>query len=731
MQHDVNARAIAGARGALRPQTTAIALVAALLAASWSGTVVAQTAAPSTAEGQFLAQIDAAIAPVRDRLPSSEEAQRLRDALKAVDANEPSRFRALAAELPPHGRKLVEWHALRRGIGTAQEFAAFTAANSDWPEMDLLARRAEEQLLVGGGNARSILEFFKGREPRSGPGLAALASAYLAAGDEAKARALARKAWREHELAGTLETGFLERFQRFLDESDHKRRLDFILVDEVRLGSTRSERTVMARRLLPRLSEGERRKAEARIAAFSRARNATQLLAALPATPADRQDWGLVFQRAQLARVQDRNEDAAALLRSAPDDKDKLVDPDAWWSERRFVAYDLLRAGKAKLAYDVVKVPGPLTVNPLKDATYLAGWIALRRLKDPKAAIAHFDASRVAADGPLTAARALYWLARAHDAAGQKAEARRWYEEAAKRFDTFHGQLARFYLQPGPHPITLPLPKAPTPEAVRAFNDSDLIKAAVLAHQADAGRGLARIIVAHLRYRLKSEGEMAMLAHLADALGDRQMSLRVGKTAIARGMNLANYAYPVHPFPAYTPLRTPPEAALLLAIARQESEFNPNIVSHAGARGILQVMPITARHICRDHKITCDIPRLTKDSAYNAMIGSAYIGDRKAEFAGSYVLTLAGYNAGPARARQWVQQFGDPRKGDVDAVDWIEALPFEETREYVKKVLSNLQIYRARLGETSPLRLDVDLHRRSVAKAPTDGTARPRAAAKE
>jgi soluble lytic murein transglycosylase len=189
------------------------------------------------------------------------------------------------------------------------------------------------------------------------------------------------------------------------------------------------------------------------------------------------------------------------------------------------------------------------------------------------------------------------------------------------------------------------------------------------------------------------------------------MAIRVGKTAVARNMNLFAYSYPVHPLPEYKPLRESPERAMLLAIARQESEFNPEIISHAGARGLLQVMPITARHICKDHKIKCDIPRLNTDSAYNAMIASAYIGDRKDEFSGSYVLTLAGYNAGPGRARQWMKQFGDPRKPGIDPIDWIETIPFEETREYVKKVLSNVQMYRARLGESRPVRLVSDLNR--------------------
>jgi soluble lytic murein transglycosylase len=218
-----------------------------------------------------------------------------------------------------------------------------------------------------------------------------------------------------------------------------------------------------------------------------------------------------------------------------------------------------------------------------------------------------------------------------------------------------------------------------------------------------------------LRRHLATEAEVAMLAHLAHALGDTQGSLRIGKAGIARGMNLVYYAYPLHGLPQYTPLRNPPEPAVILGIARQESEFNTTTLSGAGARGILQVMPITARHVCRDYKIKCQIDRLMKDAAYNTMLGSAYIADRMAEFGGSYVLTLAGYNAGPGRAREWIKEFGDPRDKDVDPLDWIYRIPFEETRDYVQKVLSNIQVYRARLGEANAVRINADLKRLSGA----------------
>src|SRR5690606_23442905 len=218
-----------------------------------------------------------------------------------------------------------------------------------------------------------------------------------------------------------------------------------------------------------------------------------------------------------------------------------------------------------------------------------------------------------------------------------------------------------------------------------------------------------------LRHHMKTEAEVAMLAHLAEALEDTQIAVRIGKYGVAKGFNLIYYAYPVHRLPAYKPLRPPPETAAILGIARQESEFNTVVKSGAGARGILQVMPGTARFLCRKYKIRCSISRLMKDASFNTMLGSAYLADRIDQFDGSYILAIAGYNAGPGRARQRIREFGDPRDPDIDPIDWIHRIPLKETRAYVQKVLANIQIYRARLGEEdTAVRLDADLGRVAV-----------------
>jgi soluble lytic murein transglycosylase len=522
------------------------------------------------------------------------------------------------------------------------------------------------------------------------------------------------------------EAAFLDRFGKLLTEADHKWRLDRLLLDDPRWSNDRSDRAVVVRRVIPLLSKAEQQKAQARLAVFLRAGNAQKLMNALPSKTEG--DWGLAFQRAQMLRRANKDAEAWKLLLTAPTDAEQIVVPDAWWIERRTSAYEALKAGKAKLAYDLVREAGPLSDNPRNDQAFLAGWLALRHLKDAKAAIAHFTAFVGSADGPLSRSKSRYWLGRAYEAEGDRAQALNYYRAAANFVDTFHGQMARGRLGSDAQQIELQFPAAPTREEIERFNGLDAVRAAVIAHKAGLDRSLVRAFLSQIQRVQTAEAEVAMTAHLAEALGDTQMAVRIAKAAVARGLNLIVYAYPVHAFPAYTPLRPPPETALLLGIARQESEFNTEIVSGAGARGILQVMPITARHVCRDYKLRCDIKRLLTDPPYNTMISSAYVADRMGEFGGSYLLGIAGYNAGPGRARQWIAEFGDPRDPSVDPEDWIHRIPFEETREYVQKVLSNVQIYRARLGEgPSTLRIAEDLvrARRGTATATQSATDQP------
>jgi peptidoglycan lytic transglycosylase len=670
-----------------------------------------ETQSPSAREKAHLARLDKAIAPLHAYQVSKPDAAKLRDAIQALVGDKVDKAAELRAGVTdPLGRKLIDWYRLRRGDGTAAEYASFLAENPGWPSEEILRTRMEQVLFAEGGDSAVISRYFKDHEPQSAAGLAVLASIHLAHGETEKAKALASKVWREHDLPGDLEHGFLARFGSLLTPEDHKWRLDRLLVDDIRWKERRNQKAALAKRVIPLLSKPEQRKARARLAVFLRTQVPKAQLKAAPGTKVT--DWGLVFHRVQQLRRKEKLDEAAKLILSAPTDPDVVVNLDDWWNERQKLAYDALKANKPKLAYQLVHEAGPLSVNPLNEQSFMAGWIALRYLKDVDAAVRHFAAYSKTADGPLSRAKSNYWLGRAFEAKGDQDKAKEAYRAAAREYDTFHGLLAMQKLDPGRRRITISPPEGPSREEIAELNGMDAAKAAALAYAAGLNRPVTRIFLRHLATLKDSEGWAAMVAHLAHDMDDTQTAVRIGKAAIANGHNLVYYAYPVHALPDYKPLRPPPETAFLLGLARQETEFNTDIVSGAGARGILQVMKGTANHVCREYKIKCNHTRLTSDASYNTMIASAYVADRMADFSGSYVLGLTSYNAGPGRTRQWIREFGDPRKAGVDPIDWIERIPIEETRRYVAKVLSNIQIYRARLGEeATALRLDEDLSR--------------------
>lgn len=671
---------------------------------------------PTETEKAFMAKLDAAIKPLVDYSISKDDLEKLKAAFKALrgkpDVEEAEALKGQISDAT--ARKLVDWYRLRNGVGTADEYRDFLTANPGWATPNALTEKRDEALFTQGGNSAEIKSHFGDGAPTTGAGYAALASAHLAEGNKDEARRLAVHAWRNHDFSKSLEKGFLERFGSMLTQADHKWRVDRLLISDARWKSQKQAVVDQARRVFPHLPAAERKKAEVRIGVLFNTKKSRRAIAALPAQTVP--DWGLVFHRIQALRRSGKVEKAASLMLSAPTEEAMTVVPDVWWTERRTCAYAALRIGKPKLAYELVREAGPLSVNPLKDQSFMAGWIAQQYLDDPKAAEAHFRTFYKAADGPLSRAKARYWMGRNAEARGDSAAARRYYKEATADPDTFHALLSRQKLEPGTLAISIAPPQVPTDAEARAFFNNDAARAVIIAHKADLDASATRLFLLALRQNLSSEPEGAMIAHLAEAVGDTQSAVRTAKTAIARGHNLYYYGYPVHPFPAYKPLRKPPETAFLLGLARQETEFNTQIVSGAGAKGILQVMSVTAKHVCRDYKIKCDLKRLLRDPSYNAMLASAYVGDRMRDVRGSYILTLTSYNAGPGRTRQWLRQFGDPRDAGVDPIDWIERIPIEETRSYVAKVLSNIQIYRARLGEDKrAVRLEEDLNRASVA----------------
>ena len=687
-----------------------IAVVAVLLAAAPAAAKEAPIA-PTAQEAAHFKAFDAAIAQVKAYDLATGEAERIRDCMKAIAAQDLTKALDIRSGIKdPVGLKIVNWYRLRGGYGQIGEYKAWLAENPAWPDAGILNQRYEELLFSEGGATSRVKDEFKDHPPKYGIGYAALATAELAAGENEQAKAHAVQAWRDMTVPPNLEAPFLERFGKLLTNADHKWRLDRLLMEDIRWASERGERVAAIRRQIARMPAGQQKIAEARLAVFQHEDGAKAEIDKVRNDAPN--DTGLLYHLIQALRRLHKTGDAAKLILTAPTDPKLTPALDAWFEERRVLAYAELNSGNSKLAYDLVKAPGPLSVNPAKEQGFMAGLIALRYLNDPKLARSHFEAAAKAADGPLSRAKAGYWLGRIAELAGEATQAREYYQKAAREMDTFYGQLARLKLEPANRRLEIKYPAPPSADQVARFNGLDAVKAVVVAKKAGLDTAIPKLLVSGLRSYFDNETDVAMTLHLASSIGDTQLALKGAKAAIARGMNALVYSYPVHTFPKFEPLNVSPEPAFLLGVTRQETEFNKDTVSGAGAKGLMQVMKVTAEQVCHDYKFKCELDRLLPDTSYNAMLASAYIGDRIREFRGSYILGLSGFNAGPGRSHEWIRAFGDPRDASTDPLDWIERIPFLETREYVAKVLSNIQVYRARLGdEDNALQLDLDLDR--------------------
>jgi soluble lytic murein transglycosylase len=621
---------------------------------------------------------------------SKSDRNNLSAAVTAVRKHRYSQARATMKRIEDGAaQKLVHWLLLRSGAATASEIEDFRKDNPLWPDQRRLRRRAEGMLLADGVSHETILEFFANQEPTSGAGKAALARAYLETGDETRARNLVVSAWREHLLDGTTQKLIYSRFKDLLSAEDHKARIDKLLYQ--------GRRHLIARALkvVALLDDSEEaRKVKARAAVIRRSKGAGKLLEAVAT---DAQDVGVTFHRIQWLRRNGSQHEAWRLLKAVPNDHLALVDPDRWWAEREINSRDALNAGCPQIAYEIASQHGSGLDKRAGDAAFMAGWIALQFLDKPQLAKEHFLSFREAASSARTKARAEYWLGRAALALGSSNEAKSYFREAAEHRLAFHGILALHSLEPQSRELTVPVTPKPGATDLERLMAHDAVRALAML-QTTGHERFTRQYLYHLAASLNAPAEIALLAEYARLIGKFQASVRLAKIAVSRGLPLGDYAFPVGVIPEHKRLNDGVKPELLHALIRQESEFNFGAKSHAGARGLMQIMPRTARSIARSYKVRYRRKHLTEDPDYNVMLGAAHLRDLVDEFDGSYIMALAAYNAGGPRVYQWVDAFGDPRDPEVDPLDWVEQIPFTETRRYVQKILSDTQIYRARLA---------------------------------
>jgi soluble lytic murein transglycosylase len=446
--------------------------------------------------------------------------------------------------------------------------------------------------------------------------------------------------------------------------------------------------------------------AKARIATYRKAPNTRALLEAVPHEL--HADPGYVFSKIQLLRREEKFAEAAQLMLSAPRDAARLYNVDEWWIERRLLSRKMLDVGEHRTAYLIARDAALPARDIYKtEQEFTAGWIALRFLTDPATAAQHFARIGVGSVNPTALARAGYWQGRAAEAAGRSQEARTAYVAAAAHSTSYYGQLARAKL--GLPQIEL---RSPPPGRVRGIERLEIVRAVQLLYQLGE-----REIAVPIFGDAGENGDpdaLVGLGELASRQGDARSMLLLGKAALNRGLPFDFYAYPVNGIPPFKSIGPDVEQSVVFSIARQESAFNPSVVSPAQAYGLMQVTPDAGRYVCKKYGAAFDLNRLKSDPVYNASLGAAELGGLLEDYRGSYIMAFAAYNAGRGSVKKWIERYGDPRNSRVDAVDWVELIPFSETRNYVQRIMENLQVYRARFGGGTRLQIEADLHRGSV-----------------
>ena len=671
-------------------------LMAAAGVAALTGSAVAQPSGPDSPP--------AASAPSSTTLvyaqPSANDVEWVKTGVAAARSGNLDQVRtAISSVSHPTARKLLEYLAADN-MAPRMTFAELDRARADllfWPHKANRQAAAERALEASGLSPRQIADWFK-VEPATPEGAMALANAYQQLGRNDDLKALVRHFWRDRSFDADAQRLFMVRFGSLLTPEDHVRRTDTLLYHE---------KTPALQDMLAMVPDDWRKVAEARMALRTGARDADALYAEVPAEHL--RDPGLAVARARWLYDHDRGQEALPLIADFPKDPPEDASSGFWLLRRQLVNV-AVKAGDYATAHKAVDAHGLAPGADAADAEFLGGWLALTKLHDPEDAERHFARLELIGASPITVSRALYWRGRAEEALGDPVAAQTYYGRGAKYYTNFYGQLAA--AKAGMTEIDLGKDPAPTAEDRRRFEAEELVQAARLLNQSGA-RDLYRSMLVAAVDSLPQLADVAQLIDMADETGAADLQMRLARLAAQRGLTLPERGFPVLEAPDSSPV----EQAFVLGIIRQESGFDARIKSSVGARGMMQLMPSTAKILAKRAGVRYRESKLD-DADYNMRLGSAYLGGLVSQFDGSYIMAAAAYNAGPNRPPSWMASCGDPRSGSVDAVDYIECIPIGETRNYVMRVLENTQVYRARLnGGKAPLTLPSDLKRGAYGQA--------------
>ena len=577
---------------------------------------------------------------------------------------------------------LVQWMYLKERANKANfyDYVNFINFNKDWPRINRLRYLAEHKIDFKKVKPADVIEFFKNQDPFSGFGKLKLGEAFLIKGEKSKGEKLIIDGFRTAKLSRDDLRYLNKKYKYILSSENYIQRAKYLAWEQ---DYWQLKKTV---RYLP---TGYKELYFARFALMTRSYGVDAAIAKVPEKFID--DIGLKYDRAKWRRKRGRHLSALEIINTLPNDANTLVKPDLWFKEKFIIARRMINKKQFNDAYNLFINHSVEDSSLLAEAEWHAGWLSLRFLKNPEASIKHFKIMFDNVNYPISKSRAAYWLGYSYETLGLKEKARSWYTRAAKFNTTFYGQIAATKVDKKTFKVKNDF--LLNQEDYKNFKKTKLARAAILLEELDRSE-YSKDILKFLGSEEKTIKEKALAGKLSQELQRLDFAIQIAKESSYKNVNLIDLNYPIIEIPKKVKNLKILDDSFILALIRQESEFDSKANSFAGAKGLMQIMPATGKLLSKKVGLNYSRAKLTENDFYNLQLGSYYITDLYNEFNGSIYMALAAYNAGPHRVTRWIKRFGDPRTGKIDPIDWIELIPFSETRNYVQRVIENIQVYK-------------------------------------
>ncbi|WP_415324062.1 lytic transglycosylase domain-containing protein [Candidatus Pelagibacter sp. Uisw_127] len=618
-------------------------------------------------------------------------------AKKSIQAMEKSKWStALSLSKKAKDRSIhnfITWrHLLTTGNQASfYDYMAFIKTNKNYPRINRIRYLAEQKLSTDKISPKKIIDWFDTNEPLSGYGKLILGESFIQTGNIEKGKSLIKDGWITADLNRSNMKFFRKKYKKYLNADDYIKRADYLAWEG---------KSWDLKRMLRYLPKDYELLYTARQILMSKSYGVDNAIKNVPTKL--KNDAGLNYDRLKWRRKRGRVDDSLEIIFKVKNNKDYLVRPDKWWTERAIMARALIYKNKYESAYKVASKHSLDKSPQFAEAEWMSGWISLSFLDDPILAIDHFNNFYQNVSYPISLSRGAYWLARAYEKIGDKKQSQQWYEEATKYLTTYYGQLAHLKIKPN-EKFELEEQQKITDEYRKYFYKNDLVKIVYLLDELNKDK-YTKNILKHIANDNIDSGSEILAAELASNISRYDFAIQISKLASYEKRFHNDFNYPIISTPKYVNGRKIPETAFILSLIRQESEFDMTANSHAGAQGLMQLMPYTAKLVSKQAKLPYSKSRLTSDPEYNINLGSHYIAGLILQYDGAYPFATAAYNAGPKRVKYWKKINKDPQKNQVDFVDWVELIKFKETRNYVQRVMENYNVYRYIL-EKKPIQM--------------------------